>query len=206
MQFEGDLMEPSFLLGTFTALVDRILNLEKTKLQDKKDLFNEIVKPLFEELEPVASNYREIFLKAKQIMNDPSHGNLYEAMTLVAEKREDMILARIKVIEMANQITDNITDKEVLEFAYAVDHYFFGVRNDFRKTRTRMLLYDIAHRNKKAKKYLEEETSNPSQYLLADIEFHLSGLDKKWSEIIQAYERLKIHSVSPKKYIRKKLG
>jgi hypothetical protein len=34
-------MEPiSFFLSTFTALADRIINLEKTKLQDKQFLFN----------------------------------------------------------------------------------------------------------------------------------------------------------------------
>ena len=60
-------MEPiTSLLDAFIKLADRIINLEKTKLQGKKDLFNEIVKPVFEDLEPVALNYMIFFRNARQ--------------------------------------------------------------------------------------------------------------------------------------------
>lgn len=194
-------MEPSFLLGTFTALVDRIVNLEKTKLQDKKTLFNEIVKPLFEELEPVASNYKDIFWKAKQVAKTNSQKKLQKAMLQIVEEREVMALARIKVREMAIQIAENIKDEEVAVFANAVNGYFYNTAKSYGSTRTIFLLRRFEKQRESGE--VSEINAPEKEVLVEYIDEVLKDLEKSWKTIVQSYERLKIYSVSPTKFIKK---
>lgn len=55
-------------LETLAKLLEKIVDLKKSKLKDKETLFNEITKPLYNELEPVAAQYMETFRKTKKLV------------------------------------------------------------------------------------------------------------------------------------------
>ena len=198
-------MEPvSIFLSSFIELVDRIINLEKTKLQDKKTLFNEIIKPLFEELEPVATNYIEIFRKARKASTVSCLQELEEAIKFLSEERRNMYLARTKVEHMANQIEKSIKDEEVNHFAKAVGFFFFdsmGYINPIssRTRTTLMFLRQIVGRAKKIGEITERQKGLIAKY----IDSNLASLEQSWNVIVESYVKLKIYSVSPPNYVKK---
>lgn len=188
-------MEPSFLLGTFTALVDRIVNLEKTKLQDNKVLFNDIAKPLFEEFEPVATRYIEIFRRTKKSLDQGSPAKLRKMINQISEDREEMIMALIKVREMAHRIEDNVNDNKMVVFAVAVKKFFYSA-TETQHGGTLLKSFLLYLKNTDPNKWDKEQTTKYIDRNLAELEYH-------WENVIKTYENLKIYSTSPKKYIHK---
>ena len=119
-------MEPiSFILDTFIGVMERIINLEKTKIQNKQQVFKEIIEPLFIELQPVVDNYVTLFKKAKQSVSENKQSNIWEAVQEIRESRDAMILSRVKVREMANRIQEAYNDKKVTDFAKKDDRFFY---------------------------------------------------------------------------------
>lgn len=195
-------MEPiTSLLDAFIKLAERLINLEKTKLQDKKELFNEIAKPLFEDLEPVAANYMEIFRKIRKIINKRSLPKIRNLVWFVVEERETMLIARSKVNYMAYQISEHIRDDEVNAFTDAVRHLFYKTTEDH-QSRTKEFLSELnqIEANVEATGKISKEDKTLIAIYVDDT---LVSLEQCWNEIVQSYEKLKIYSVSSPKYIRK---
>ncbi len=188
-------------LEAFVKLLEGIGNLEKTKLQNKQTMFNEIVKPLFEELEPVASNYKEIFRKARQIAIIGSQRKLHEALALILEEREVMSLARIKVREMALQVSESINDEDVVIFANTVNKYFYSAAATYGTTRTMMILRRIEYEKQMGK--IGKIEKREKEIIMENIDEVLGELEQSWKAIVQSYGKLKIHSVSPPKFVNK---
>lgn len=214
-------MEPiSFLLDTFIQLAERIINLEKAKLQDQRTMFEEIIAPVFEELEPIAQNYMLFFRKARQLIIDKNKrsseweieiaGNklipvdikkeLQEMAQYMKKERDGMIMVRVKVTEMARQIKEYSTSAEIAEFANAVDAFFFNSPGNLPEVKL--------PRDSKATEFLEKlNQSISSDYnekdLIKYIDRVLLKLENSWGDIARSYGKLKVQLVSPPKLMRK---
>lgn len=183
-----------FLLDSFIKLADRIINLEKSKLQDRQILFNEIVKPLYDELGPVASNYMEIFRNAKITVNNCSQSGLRDVIILIREERQVMWMARTKVRKMAFQIREIIEDDEIGKFAGAVNDFFSSATGE-KATLTSSFIEFLEH---------PDGTHGNKAEISDYINSTLADLEESWGSIVQTYGKLMILSVSPKRYIRPK--
>jgi NADPH-dependent glutamate synthase beta subunit-like oxidoreductase len=214
-------MEPiSLLLDAFIRLAERIINLEKTKFQDQRLVFDEIIKPLFVELEPIAQNYLAFFRKARQLVVDKNRrssewgieiaGNklipenikneLQEMAHYMKEERDAMIMVRVKVTEMAHQIKERTKSVEMAEFADAVDAFFFNSPGNLPEVKL--------PRDSKATEFLEKlNQSISSDYnekdLIKYIDRVLLKLENSWGDIARSYGKLRIQLVSPPKLLRK---
>lgn len=213
-------MEPiSFFLDTFIELADRIINLKKAKLQDQRTLFEEIIAPVFEELEPIAQNYMLFFQKARQLIVDKNKRSLGRGLEIAGKKlipedvknelqemaqfmkkeRDVIIPTRIKVAEMARQIKECSTIAEVTEFADAVDAFFFNSPGNLPELKL--------PRDSEATEFLEKLNQSilsdyNEQDLIKYIDRVLLKLESSWGEIVRSYEKLKIKLVSPPKLLR----
>jgi hypothetical protein len=214
-------MEPiSFFLDTFIQLADRIINLEKAKLQDQRVAFEEIIKPLFMDLEPIAQSYMLFFQKARKMIVDKNKrssgreieiaGNklipedikneLQEMAQYMKEERDGMIMVRVKVTEMARQIKECSKSAEIAEFADAVDAFFFNSPGNLPEVKL--------PRDSKATEFLEKlNQSISSDYnekdLIKYIDRVLLKLENSWEDIARSYGKLKVQLVSPPKLMRK---
>lgn len=214
-------MEPiSLLFDAFIRLAERIINLEKTKFQDQRLVFDEIIKPLFVELEPIAQNYMAFFRKARQLVVDKNRrssewgieiaGNklipenikneLQEMAHYMKEERDAMIMVRVKVTEMAHQIKERTKSVEMAEFADAVDAFFFNSPGNLPEVKL--------PRDSKATEFLEKlNQSISSDYnekdLIKYIDRVLLKLENSWGDIARSYGKLRIQLVSPPKLLRK---
>jgi hypothetical protein len=195
-------MEPiTSLLDAFIKLADRLINLEKAKLQNRQTLFKEFVKPLFEELEPVASNYMDFFRKARRTINRSTLNNLRNVVDKIKNEREAMSMARTKVREMAKEIEESINDQEVVEFAKAVKDFFYSTpvlqKKFFQNKKSKSRALVRALENVAARKTGKEN-------LIVYIDNTLENLEASWVSIVRSYEKLKIHSIVPPKFVRKR--
>ncbi len=195
-------MEPiTSLLDAFIKLADRIINLEKSKLQDKQTLFNEIVKPLFEEVEPVALNYIDFFRKARQAISKNPRKNLSKVSQTIREDRDAMLMARIKVRAMADQIKEHIKDEEIVEFAVAVTDFFYEASDS-------PFIMNLGSLANSLVTYIDQVTNDSDSHKAIDplngyIDVIVSILEKSWSSIVKSYEKIKIYSVSSPKLVQK---
>ena len=214
-------MEPIlFFLDTFIKLADRIINLEKTKFQDQRVVFEEIIKPLFTELEPIAQTYMIFFRNARQLIIDKNksphdqgieilrsrlltlneQNELQEMAQYMKKERDAMIIARVKVSEMANQIKEYVNNVEMVEFATSVNAFFFNSPSNHPQL--------WLPQDSKATEFLERLNQSilknyDEQDLIEYIDEILLEMENSWGVIIRSYEKLKIYSIGSPKLVRK---
>jgi hypothetical protein len=182
----------SLFLSSFTALADRIINLEKAQLQNKQQVFKEVVEPLFVELQPVVDNYVSLFRKAKKSVVESSSENLWDAVSEIREARESMILNRIKVREMASIIQETYKDKKITDFAQKVDGFFYrticerklGVKG---KSYAKELV-DLCD-------YVIKRDMDKGE-LIKFIDDALRSMEESWVAIAQTYASVRIYCLS----------
>lgn len=195
-------MEPlGLLVDTFIQLADRVLNLDKTKIQDRKSLFTEIINPLFEDLEPVASNYMEIFRKARTTFDKGTIQELRHAIEFIGKERAVMFIARIKVEQMAYQVKGLIKDEEVGTFALSILLFFNQTTQIMGFSRTTVFLEELKQIEENAKKngkLTKEDKTQIIQY----IDVTLAILEEYWRNIATSYGKLKIQYLSSNKLTR----
>jgi len=213
-------MEPiSFLLEAFIRLAERIIHLEQVNLQDRRIVFEQIIDPLFTELDPIAHSYMAFFRKARQLVVEKNKrssergieiaGNklipedvkneLLEMAQYMKEERDAMIMVRVKVTEMANEIKERYKSLEIAEFADAVDAFFFNSPGNLPEVKL--------PRDSKATELLEKiNQSILSDYnerdLIKYIDRVLLKLENSWGDIVRSYGKLKVQLVSPPNSIR----
>ncbi len=95
-------------LEVFIKLAERIIHLEKTKLQEKQDFFNEVLKPLYEDLEPLASQYIAFFRRAHNEIMECEQGDLLKIAVVLKTERDALVMARIKVYAMSRVIYERL--------------------------------------------------------------------------------------------------
>ena len=186
-------MEPlSLFLNTFTALADRIINLEKTKLQNKQQVFKEVVEPLFIELQPIVDNYVALFRKAKKSVIESSAENLWDAVSEIRESRESMIFSRIKVREIAVVIQENYKDKKITDFAQKVDGFFYRTilekKQEGKSKSYAKELVDLCD-------YVIKRDMDKGE-LIKFIDDALRSMEESWVAIAQAYASVRIYCLS----------
>lgn len=187
-------MEPlAFFLSTFTALVDRIINLEKRKLQNDRDLFNEIVEPLFEELQPVALKYMEIFRKAAFALEKDKKVDFRKIAWEIKDQRDAIVMARIKVSEMASQIRHHINNIEIQNFSDDVDKFFYGTEKKETTTASRLIIMFF---NLGLDQFITK--NEVVLYMTENLKF----MEKQWASIVKRYQAIKIYSLSSTKTVR----
>jgi len=197
-------MEPfTSLLDAFIKLADRLINLEKAKLEGRQKLFDQLIKPLFVELEPVASNYIGYFRKARQSISKSKDGDFREVAELIKEERDAMSMARIKVREMAKQIKENIDDPEIVAFAASVDKFFYSAPR-FPQVQ------DVPGSNSSSAMrfldYLRFASLNNigTQEVVNHLDVVINSIEQDWSLVVDCYGNLNIKFIAPKKVKKKK--
>ena len=96
----------------FLDLLDKLISLLKERKEERARLYSDILSPLFEELQPVIADTIRLFKDASRMIDSDTQWE--EAAELIWDRRSDMLLARIKVREMAKTLRET-TDNEMIE-------------------------------------------------------------------------------------------
>jgi hypothetical protein len=189
----------ALFLTALKELADRVRNLEKTRAQDKQDIFNNIVKPLFVELEPVSSNYKDFFERARQTIRECTSEDLRKTAQQIRNERDAMIMARIKVRETANQIKEHINDEAISEFATSVNNFFYSAP---RLTPVRPRFQSSAMRFLDFLNYAASHNID-RQEIIDYLDIILENLERSWSSVVSSFERVKIKALSSQRFLHK---
>lgn len=191
-------MEPlSFILDTFIGVMERIINLEKAKIQNKQQVFKEIIEPLFIELQPVIDNYITLFKQAKQSVSENKQSDIWEAVQEIRESRDAMILSRVKVREMANRIQEAYNDKKITDFAQKVDGFFYRTILEKQK-RSKSMASELVDLFEYVLKHDMDKTE-----LIKFIDDALKNMETSWVAIAQSYAMVRIYCLSSPQLINK---
>jgi hypothetical protein len=185
-------------LEAFINLAERIIRVEKIKREDKKQVFKEIIEPLFVQFQPVAENYLEMFRKTRQrVVETPAH-ELLTAIDEIRELRGKMQFARHETNRMARQMSVMYKDEKILDFSANVERFFlaslYPTDGGLRPTRSEefvQLFMNVVTR--------KEDKSVLIQY----IDDALESLVAIWNDIAQSYAAAKIYYLSSPELIKK---
>lgn len=179
-------------LEAFINLAERIISTEKSKRDDKRLVFKEIIEPLFVQLQPVAENYIEMFRKARQRVVESQDGELWTAIDEIRELREKMQLARISIRKMTIQMYDMYEDEKIRDFAERISMFFFASLQSRARSDELVEFFEevIATRKDKSilAKYLDDA---------------LNELVRCWNRIGESYATAKIYCLSAPRLIKK---
>lgn len=189
----------SIFLSVTKQIADQVANCEKTKKEDKNNLLNNIIKPLYTKLKPVARNYMKFFQEADLLISISSKRSITKNNSVVKNNRENLQLARIKVHEMANQLKENIQDENVSKFANAIS-VFFNYAPDI--AIPDLLSLHPTGRLAVLVEWMSENKMEKSD-VIRFIDETYSKLEESWKAIVQMYEKMEIDALSESKFTRK---
>lgn len=108
-------------MNQFLKLIDKIIELFKERRENRRQLFLEVVKPLYDEFQNVLDKYFTFFRSARSdLISKP----LSETTTNLRQLREEYIQMRIRLIGMIDAISESFPETDLIEFAEAMKEFF----------------------------------------------------------------------------------
>ena len=176
-------------IESFLALVDQLSALVRARQQSRRDLFSNIVEPLFVELQPLVDDYFKLFRGTRNLVESSTAPQLSRAVAELKEKREAMLHLRRKVVAMAEAVAAEVKDKKTVDFASRVANFFFcsqleGPRKMSESKRIYVELLDLVN----------DEGADKDQFLQG-LTRTLQQLEESWVAIAQAYAVLRLRAL-----------
>ena len=175
------------VLDSFLKLVSYLVQLVKAGHEGRRLIFEEIVTPLFNSLEPVVDDYLRLFRHAEAALAaaDPNTTALEE----LRSHRHRLLHARVKVREMADAICVNCEDEDLQEFATAVRKLFYCTRiATVKQGSVAEKLVDLLD--------LLEQDEVPIEQLRDFVKGTLHNLIDAWGKVANLYASLRIASIA----------
>lgn len=184
----------------FISIVDRIISLVKAKKRRKRELFLEVVEPLFTELQPVVDNYFEFFRKSRSLIKKTGKAQLPEVIEQLVDFREELLVARIKVTEMASVVQEKVPHLPVVVFVNHISAFFYPdrIRHEFAVPGLPPVRRTDQHSKSTHRKQLidflryVDQVQLPKRVLSTYIDHALERMESDWADIAQEYAHLRI--------------
>ncbi len=170
----------------FLKLIDKLIELINIRQKKKKDLFHDVIEPLFLQLQPVVDDYFLLFRQARSLIDDPK--NPGEAAKELRQRREELLRTRLQVRQLAEAIRENVSEPSIVEFAQNVDGFFFSTNLTLQTGSYGEYLIDLVD-------YLDDDRlSDKAQTLLNEgytfetyVNEVLKKLEVRWIAISKSY-------------------
>lgn len=185
----------SIFTQTFITLVEQIKKLKDGKIKDRKEAFEQIVDPIFRDVQPVIDNYFQIFQKAKRLSTLSTKKDLAFAVEEIRISRETMLVTRSVVREMAYQMHQIYNDKKIIDFSRKIDSFFYRTISE-RSVRGKSYAYELVDLFDEV---LKGELDKAQ--LIAFIDGALKNMEYSWVSIAQSYASLRIYCLSKPKEV-----
>lgn len=108
--------------------VDKAIQLLTFRTESRRRVFKELVEPLFRDLEPVVEDYFSLFSKSIEEVKAAKNSEVHLAVRNIRELREQMLVARIKVQQLAETINKTSNDPRLADFATRILAIFYCTR------------------------------------------------------------------------------
>ena len=164
------------MIDTIIKILDDILSFRRVKKSDRKDMFKNIIEPMFEEMQRVHNDYIKMFEDALVLIEADK---IDTAKKSIIENRKKLISIRQKLVSMESEISEDIRDKEKAFFE-SILSYFTSTGKQFvaKSVSTTMI------------EYFEREQSQDN--LKHKIEEILYDLNQAWLTVCKKYNGLRL--------------
>lgn len=121
------MIDPASLtaVNTFLQIVEKVTKLGGQKKKKRRQLFQDIVEPLFIELQPVVDDYFLLFQRAQKLIKTIGQEEMESALSEVAAHRNQLLQARSTVREMAIRLGEEIEDAQIVHFCSDIENFFY---------------------------------------------------------------------------------
>ncbi|AQZ32550.1 hypothetical protein BHQ29_04180 [Pseudomonas sp. LPH1] len=169
------------MIDSFLKVIEKGIELLNTRQNNKREYFQIIISPLFDEFEKVASEYFKLF--------DSRGINEEEALNI----RAGYLQSRIKVTELAKKYAAESQDKELVAFFDSISNFFYGnfvLPEQSMRTDGRHYI-DILTGEKTFSRF----TKKPHSLIEAK-----ENLEQRWEATVQMFAKLKLKYGTPLRY------
>jgi len=194
------------MIDSILAIIDRLISLKEYRNKRLNKLFDDLFEPVFEELLVIHRDYLIMFEETSQLLPLDENLNLkapgsrefnqrmHKAAEYLGKRRIEFEPVRDKLRALAKSMKSTDLPAEERAFVESVYLYFPSIDSIVRKSASRELQETIRYHSN------EKQADNPEDYWLpnhtheiqAGIENLLDELKYKWSDVCEAYVRLKI--------------
>jgi hypothetical protein len=176
-------------LDLFLKAIDRFIQLASVRAESRRRLFKELVEPLFHELESVVDDYYAFFSKSLVLLQGADRESMTAVVAQVREMREQQMLTRVKLRQLAASLQEHSKDDMVVQFCRAVCGMFEAApnRSTTRKMSKSAELLDLFE-------LVASEKINRSG-LASVIKDSKDEFALQWIAAVQSYGYLKLRSV-----------
>lgn len=180
------------MIDTFLKITDKVIELLKQEKLNREQFFNQIIEPLFVDLQPVVDDYFALFLSARDLVNTKSADDFRESVVEIRKARESLLAHRIKVREMAETVSAYYNDNKINGFASSIHRFFFSTRVQGEEQRVSKSkgaeLVELCD-------YVMKDNIS-RRHLVSYISYTLRNLEESWVAIAQSYASIRVYCLN----------
>jgi len=179
---------------------ETIVGLLKSRETNKEQLLSEIIEPLYEDLEPLIEDYFILFRQSRDKILLARKEDLPKLENEIRNLRENFLLGRIKVREVAKTLKEEISDNSVRIFSNEILGFFNSIEpfeNNPKYGKSEAANMEILLQEVITEKRLKDD-------LIIYINLALKSMESKWIEINKIYLKIRLKYLNPNhiKYLK----
>jgi hypothetical protein len=178
-------------LATFLDIFQKAFGLIEKCKDHRRQLFKEIIDPVYTELSVVVGDYYSFFRRFRDDLSQAEMGNWVTVLEETKKQREEIVLARNKVLGLTSPFlsTSNIKsrkeDELLYKFAKAIAGYFYA-SDDLEESTEATSFFEFID-------IIVEQGDERGRKLVIDtVQKVLWRLERKWGRISAAYGELRV--------------
>ena len=193
-------------MGTEIAVISQTLSLIKgltgllsDSRTDHRLVFNDVVRPLYENLTPIASSYRVSLKKLRHNLENEAVP-LPEVLKNLDVAREGIVMSRAAILGALEGAANtkpehghrNGSREDFLRFLLAIRSFFYDDPLEYSASVMSVFRDDIVVLIKGGKE-LQDRFATTRQELASLVDLRCSDMERQWIEVSRAYGELKQH-------------
>lgn len=112
------------VFSAFVAVIERLIQLLSTRARGRRELFKEIVDPLYIQLRPVAEEYYAMLCSTRDALELSKARDVAEVTAELRSRRDHILLVRASVMALVEEVGATSTDPHLLSLCKKVSYLF----------------------------------------------------------------------------------
>lgn len=185
------------VIDLFVKLIEGLTKVMEHLRNDRRQLFSEIVDPMYQQLQPVIDDYYSSFYEARDSVKAAKTPEaLAAAIESIRERRERTLLARLTIRGLIEEMQSRIKDDHVRHFARQVLRFFYCTE------------ISLGHRSSVMNSFVElcdyvQKNDLDKALLVEYVGEALQSMVDASSAIASTYSAVRLHCLCPPRFLVK---
>ena len=185
------------VIDVFMKLIEGMVKIVEHRRNDRRQLFDDVVQPMYQQLQPVIDEYYALFHQCRsEIAAARTKPALSAAIDAIRDRRETTLLARATIRTLVEEMEKHVKDKHVIHFAEQVSKFFYSTEvahvRKMSAMRSFVELCDYVQQNDLDKGLLMDYLSET-----------LKTMVERSSAVASTYSAVRLHCLCPPRFLAK---